>query len=98
MTQKYVKDPDAILDYGFDWTDWLSGDLITTSTWFVATPPLVEGDTDYLTIQSNSFTTTTTKVWLAKGDLAVTYGLTNRITTQGGRTQDQTVNIQIKEL
>ena len=30
------KDPDAVLDYGFDWSAWLeAGDTIVTSEWIV---------------------------------------------------------------
>ena len=31
----FVKDPDAILDYAFDWSPWLNGDEISTSDWYV---------------------------------------------------------------
>ena len=30
--QSFRKDPDAILDYGFDWSEWLaSGEIIASS-------------------------------------------------------------------
>lgn len=83
-----AKDPDAILDYDLDWSSWLGDDTIATSTWLL--------DAGALTISSNSKTDTATKVWLSGGELGKTYSLTNRITTAGGRTQDQTVTLKIR--
>jgi len=40
------KDPNATLDYGFKWEDWLNGDVISESEWIVP-----EG----LTEESSSF-------------------------------------------
>ena len=31
----FVKDPDATLDYSFDWSPWLGTDTISTSQWFI---------------------------------------------------------------
>ena len=36
----FLKDPDAVLDYSVDWSKWLAGDQIETSTWFVSDPAL----------------------------------------------------------
>lgn len=81
------KDPDEVLDYVLNWTARLAGDTITSSTWFVP---------DDIDLDSDSFTDTATTVWLSGGDLSNTTGhdLTNRITTAGGRTMEQTVRIR----
>lgn len=81
------KDPDEVLDYQIDWTTRLDGDTIATSTWIVA---------DGITKDSDSNTTTATTIWLSGGTIGDRYELTNRITTAGGRTMDQTVRIKIK--
>jgi hypothetical protein len=85
----FVKDPDAILDYGFDWGLWLGIDTIDTSTWIVESP---------LTIvpASESFDDDTTLVYLSGGDVGSNYELTNRITTANGRTDDRTVQIKVR--
>lgn len=83
------KDPDEVLDYVLDWEDRLAGDTIATSTWTIAVG-------SGLTINSNSFTDTTTTVWLSAGVLLTTYELLNRIVTDGGRTMDQTVKLKVK--
>ena len=37
ITIKYPKDPDATLDYGFDWSPWLEEDeTLATSEWILS--------------------------------------------------------------
>ncbi len=82
------KDPDEVLDYLGDWSDRLpAGDDIATSTWLVPVG---------ITKDSDSHTDTTTTIWLSGGTLNATYSLTNRITTDGGRTMDQTMTLKLK--
>lgn len=81
------KDPDEVLDYEIDWTSRLGGDTIVTSTWTVPTG---------VTKNSDTFTGSTTIVWLSGGTEPKTYGILNRITTAGGRTMDQTVDLTIR--
>lgn len=83
-----TKDPDEVLDYQMDWSARLNGDTITASTWAVVGAGL--------TVQSNSFSATSTTVWLAGGTLATKYLLTNRVTTTGARVMEQTVALKIK--
>lgn len=89
----FIEDPDAYLDYGMDWTNWLDGDTIVTSTWIV---PSNSGLT-----QSNSsvnVAATVTAVWLAGGTIAAApWMVTNRITTAGGRTEDRSFLIAVRE-
>jgi hypothetical protein len=84
------KDPNAVLDYEIDWSKWLPmGDTILTSEWLVA---------DGIDMDSETNTNTTTTIWLSGGTAGQRYSLTNRITTTGGRTQDRTIVIRVKEL
>jgi len=90
--QHVTKDPDAVLDYGFDWSAWLTtsgNDTIATSTWIVDAG-LVKG------ITGN--TTTTTTVWLSGGTSGITYKAVNRIVTTGGRTNDRTLYVAVTDL
>lgn len=83
------KDPDEVLDYHIDWTKTLDGDTIVSSVW-------IGPGTPNLTRVTNSTTTTRTTMWLAAGVAGERYELTNRITTAGGRTYDQTVRIRVR--
>ena len=85
------KDPDEILDFGFDWSTTLGTDAISTSTW------IITGPDSLLLNNSNSFTTATTTIWLKNGTAGGIYEITNRITTSGTRTYDQTAVVLIKE-
>ena len=35
IEQTFKKDPQSTLDYQIDWTDWLNGDQISASDWYV---------------------------------------------------------------
>lgn len=89
MPTSYTKDPQATLDYLFDWSGWLAtGETITASTMTATTG---------ITVQSASFTTTTATVWLAGGTLGTAYQVTNHVTTNAGRQDDRTITITIRD-
>lgn len=84
------KDPDSIIDYGFDWTDFLSvGETISTSTWILDSG---------LTESSNSFTDSQTAIFISGGIVGTVYTITNRITTNSAppRTEDRSMYIRVK--
>lgn len=85
---KFVKDPQAVLDYEIDWSAWLGEDTISASQWSAP---------DGITIDSDSFTDTTATVWLSGGTAGETYEVTNGISTDGGRDDDRTIIIQVKQ-
>lgn len=87
-----VKDPDDVLDYSIAWATWLEDDTIATSEWLIApATDLVQPDD-----QPDTHTDTAATVWLEGGTLGLTYAVTNRITTTGGRTKDQTIWLVIQ--
>jgi len=88
MSQNYIKDPDAVLDYPMNWADWLDGDTISTSTWTVP---------DGITKDSDSKTTSATTIWLSGGTAGLDYTLINHIVTAAGREDDRTIIIKVRE-
>jgi len=85
----FYKDPDAILDYQIDWSDWLaSSETISTSTWTVASG---------ITEDSDAKTDTTTKIWLSGGTANTKYKITNRIVTNQSRTDDRSFYVYVLE-
>jgi hypothetical protein len=80
-------DPDAVLDYTLNWSAWLASDTITASTWVAPSG---------VTVDSDTHTTTHTTAWI-RSETSGSYTLTNRITTAGGRTDDRSVSIWVKE-
>lgn len=83
----FLKDPNAVLDYVVDWTTWLGTDTIVTSTWTVPAG---------ITKDSDSKTNTAATIWLSGGTENTDYACVNRITTAGGRTEDQTITIKCR--
>lgn len=83
------KDPSSILDYGVDWTDWLDGDTISTSSWSVSPSGL--------TAISNTRNGGVTTVWLSGGTVGQTYQVTNTIVTAAGRTDQRTLLVAIQD-
>jgi len=88
-TNIFDEDPDAIKDYTINWATYLGADTIATSTWTVPTG---------ITKVSDTKTTTTTLVWLSGGTAGSSYSLINRITTAGGRTEDQILVIKVADV
>lgn len=83
----YLKDPDSVLDYGFDWSDWLATDeTISTSSWTVP---------DGITEDSDAKTTIKTSVWLSGGTAGETYEIINKIVTNQSRTDERTLSIRV---
>lgn len=87
---KYDHDPDANLDYEYDWSGWLTpvNDTIATSVWIVP---------DGLTKTDEANTTTTATVWISGGTAGTNYTVTNRITTTNGRIDDRSITLRCKE-
>lgn len=84
----FKKDPDATLDYSFDWTAYLAAgsDLISSVTWVLSA-----GLLQVSTVPS----TTTPAIFVAGGVLDTTESITCRITTTGGRIDDRTIFLTI---
>ena len=83
------KDPDSTIDYGLDWSNWLaSGETITASSW---------PETGGLVNESESFTTSKASIFVSGGTVGASYTLTNRISTNFGRTEDRSMLISCQE-
>lgn len=99
---EWVHDPNAELDYKFDWkaltngvdgarTDWLdTGETISTYTVTVAT-----GITKVSDSKSDSDTSIT--VWIKGGTAGTDYDVTCQIVTSDGRTDERTKPIKARE-
>jgi hypothetical protein len=84
------KDPDAVLDYQFDWSQYLqAGETILTSTFIVV-------GSDSLVLSNESVAGGVTTFWAAGGVSGEAAQITNRITTDQGRTDDDTALLRIR--
>ncbi|MFJ4828412.1 hypothetical protein ACIP79_00500 [Streptomyces sp. NPDC088747] len=88
MATDWLKDPDAVLDWVWDWSDWLApGETITTSDFTVSAG---------LDLDSDSNTLSSATAWLSGGEPGTPYLVANRITTSAGRTDERSITIRVK--
>lgn len=86
---RFKKDPDAVLDYGFDWSLWLA-DSETISDHTIT----VE---DGLTNDSSSEDSGIVTAWLSGGEAGVTYRVSCLIETSAGRTDERSMFLVVAE-
>jgi hypothetical protein len=91
VSDRFVLDPDAVLDFAFDWSSWLgAGEHITAHT---ITAPAG------LTVQSHSETGGIVTVWLTGGvvpAVARLYLVTCHVTTNEGRQDDRSIRVDVR--
>lgn len=91
MENKFIKDPDAIMDFSVDYSLWItSSDSLVNSIWFADSG---------ISIVSSSVDAGThiTTVRLSGGTVNGLYEVTNRISTANGLTTDRTLFIRVLE-
>lgn len=87
---QWIKDPQAKLDYGFDWSAWLQdGETIISQEVTVAE----EG----ITISDVSSADGAVTFWLSGGVHGQWYHINCHIVTSAGREDDRTKSIQVIE-
>ncbi len=85
------KDPDAVLDYRFDWkaNGYLeAGETIDSYT---ITAPVG------ITVDSHSQAAGVVRVWLSGGTAGQQYAIACRITTSGGRIDERTMRLPVRQ-
>lgn len=84
----FYKDPEAVLDYTFDWSSWLAVSETISSA--VTT---VTGATK----DSASNSTTAVTVWVSGGTVGTPATVECKITTSAGRTDERTITLRVQE-
>lgn len=89
------KDPDAVLAYGFDWTNWLeSGDSVSSVAVAVTAPT---GDSTPIVVDSSGVSGAVTSATLSAGTVGNEYLIRFRMTTANSLVDDRTIRIYVKE-
>lgn len=78
--------PSAILDFGFNWAEWLGSDTIATSNW-TADAGVTPG--------AGAKTASLTYVIITAGAVAGVYDVTNSIVTSAGKADSRTFRIVV---
>jgi hypothetical protein len=81
------KDPNAVLDYSWNWATWLGSDTIANYTVTV----------DGVTKDSDTRATAVVTAWLSGGTAGQTATATCRVVTTAGRTDDRTIHLDVEE-
>ncbi len=86
----FLLDPNAVLDFEIDFTQWLATGETIVST-------VIEAD-EGVTVAPEGRPTTTgggvVTVWLTGGTVGAVYDVTCRISTTAGRTDDRTIRVR----
>ena len=89
MSNVFDKDPNAVLDYQWDWSTWLAtGETITDA---VITMPTG------LTKDSQVDADTTVTAWISGGTAGTGYQVLCHIETSEGREDDRSIYLRCKE-
>lgn len=105
MSLVKLKDPDATVDYTFNWNDGYldtapsPSEKISTSTWSIDPAPSSPVAAGELSESSSSNTGTTATIFLTGGTAGKTYRVTNKIVTDSNppRTDERTLIVRVDE-
>lgn len=86
----FIKDPDAVLDYAFDWEEYWLGSSETIASHTITVQTGITKDSDS---ESDGIVT----VWLSGGTAGNTYEVACEIVTTSGRTDERTISIICNE-
>jgi hypothetical protein len=104
-----LKDPDAVLDYSFDWSAWICGDDTITALDAVPTGTLVVGSTVIESVAAIAGDPDAvpplepvpgrhiTTAIVSGGTIGATESVRHRITTAQGRIDDRTMYFKVTE-
>jgi len=83
----FIKDPQAVLDFNWDWSAWLGeGETITDTN---VTPDAG------LTVNSSRINGDVVSAWLAGGAVGASYSVACTISTSAGRTETRRIQISV---
>jgi len=97
----FTKDPDAVLDWYFDWaalsngtgeSDWLAGGESITEKAVTVAPA-------GLTVESSAVVNggTAVQVWLSGGVAGQRYTVACKVTTSAGRIDERTAQVNVRQ-
>ena len=84
----YTKEPTSVTEYEIDWSVWLNGRTIVTSTWTVEAG---------ITEDSESNTTTVASIVLSGGTWGESYIATNHIVASDSEEEENSITIKIQQ-
>ena len=100
LDTKYLKDPDAVLDYMFNWKPLTHGVAGATSDWLASGETIISHTITAETgivVDSSTESAGKVTVWLSGGTAGENYKVACLIETSAGRTDERTIWIKVVE-
>lgn len=88
----HIKDPQARIDHGIDWSAYLATQSIVASLWTVS--PSERGG---LAIEQSAFEAQRSSARLAGGVAGRLYRVTNRVTLSDGQVDERSIAFRVEE-
>lgn len=86
----FIKDPASFLDYGFDWSQWLTDDETIASYTITTSPCGIVNEFDTNTSGS-------VIVWLSSGSVGQRYTVACLIETSSSRVDERSIKIDVRD-
>ena len=83
-----IKDPDSVLNYSLDWSEWLDGAAIDDHEVTAS---------DGITIDSSSVEGAAVLWWLSGGEAGRTYRITVEVSASDGRVDQRSVIVRVRD-
>ena len=104
LNNAFTKDPEAVLDYAFNWADWLDtsttpDESIIAHTVTVPTGLTLDSSVVVDGVNTAGVTITNSQVtaWISGGTVGTTYRVGCLITTSAGRKDERSLWITVQE-
>jgi len=104
LNNAFTKDPEAVLDYAWNWSDWLDAtttpaESITAHTVTVPTGLTLDSSAVSNGVNTAGVTITNSQVtaWISGGTVGTTYRVECLIVTTAGRTDERSLWITVQE-
>ena len=97
---KFVKDPSAVLDYGFDFKAETNNTTGHKGDWLAAGETITAHDVTAdsgITVDSHAESDGIVTAWLSGGSDGGVYEVTCEITTSAGRKDQRTIRVEVRE-
>jgi len=88
-----LKDPEAVLDYAWNWANWLDTSTTPNESIIAHTITVPSG----LTLESSTAASGIVTAWISGGTVGTTYRVECLIVTTAGRTDERSLWITVQE-
>jgi len=104
LNNAFTKDPEAVLDYAFNWADWLDTSTTPNESIIAHTVTVPSGLTLDSSAVANGVNTAGVTItnslviaWISGGTVGTTYRVECLITTSAGRKDERSLWITVQE-